>query len=102
MNYNILPALNHQQAQFIVYNTKADPICHLWGDRHIVKEVIWTCHMGDEISEESNRIFQGMKEKLNPNSPPEYVEEVMNSEEGKKLEHLSNMNSMREYIMTLT
>lgn len=101
-NYNILPALNHQNAKFVVYNTKADPICHLWGDRHVVNEVIWTPHMGEEISEESNRIFQGMKEKLNPNSPPKIVEEVMSSEDGKKLEYLSNMNSMREYIMTLT
>lgn len=101
INYNILPALNHQNAKFVVYNTKADPICHLWGDRHIVREVIWTTHMGVQISEESQQIFEDMKTKLNPSSPPEYVEEVMSSLDGKKLEHLSNMNSMREYIMTL-
>jgi hypothetical protein len=101
IDYNILPSLNHQQAKFVIYNTKADPICHLWGDRHIVREVIWTPHMGTEISEESNRIFNEMKERLNPNSPIDLVEEVMNSPDGKKLEFLSNMNSMREYILSL-
>jgi predicted esterase YcpF (UPF0227 family) len=100
-DYNILPSLNHQQAKFVVYNTKADPICHLWGDRHIVREVIWTPHMGTEISYDSNEIYKDMKDRLNPESPIDLVEEVMNSPNGKKLEYLSNMNSMREYIFSL-
>mmetsp|Transcript_21741 Transcript_21741/g.22490 ORF Transcript_21741/g.22490 Transcript_21741/m.22490 type:complete len:257 (+) Transcript_21741:73-843(+) len=102
VNYNILPDLKHQDAKFVVFNTYADPICHLWGDRHIVNSVIWTKHMGEEISEESNRIFGEMKEKLDSSSPPEYVHEVMHSPDGKKLEYLSNIESMRLYILSLT
>lgn len=102
MNYNILPDLKHQEAKFVIFNTEADPICHLWGDRHIVHSVIWTKHMGDEISPESNKIFEDMKQKLSSSSPPEYVDEVMNSPDGKKLEYLSNISSMRLYILSLT
>lgn len=101
INYNILPDLKHQEAKFIVFNTIADPICHMWGDRHIVESVTWTKHMGEEISEESNRIFEEMKQKLNSSSPPEYVHEVMNSPDGKKLEYLSNIESMKHYILSL-
>mmetsp|Transcript_25543 Transcript_25543/g.37730 ORF Transcript_25543/g.37730 Transcript_25543/m.37730 type:complete len:254 (+) Transcript_25543:116-877(+) len=91
--YSLLLGNAFTGVPFEVHLTSADPMMQYWNDRHISAPK-WHHHMGEGISEDSAAKMSRIRSQINQESPPEDLDNALNSEDGKELYKIHSMDEM--------